>query len=86
MEDDDKDLLQKTYDLAKENNHMLKGLRNSHRWSMFFNFTKWVIIVGASVGVFYFLQPYVDKMMNVYNDIQSSIGNVKTVTNKLPKI
>lgn len=85
MSPEEKDLLQKAYDLAKENNHMLKKLRNSNRWSLFFGIVKWIIIIGISVGAFYFVQPYFDKVLGAYNSIQSSLNTVKTATNKVLK-
>ncbi len=85
MNPNENDLLKKTYELAEENNHILKGVRSSNRWSMFFLITKWVVIIGVAVGAFYYIQPYVDPFFKAYQDIQNSFGRVKSVVNSIPK-
>ena len=83
MNPNDKDLLEKTYEMEKENNGILKGIRNTNRWAIFFKVFYWTIIVGISVGAFYFVQPYVDKFLQTYQNLQSDLGGVKSVINKV---
>lgn len=85
MDKDEKDLLEKTLEIEKENNHILKGLRNTNRWTTFFRIAYWVIIIGVAVGAFYFIQPYVNNIINTYENIQNDILNVKTVVNTVSK-
>ena len=86
MDSDDKNLLEKTYEMEKENNHILKGIRNASRWSGFFKFITWVIIIGASLATYYFVQPYVDTLIKTYQSIQSDLSGVKNVINSIPKV
>jgi hypothetical protein len=86
MEQDEKDLLQKTYDLSKENNKILHSIRNSNRWANFFRFIYWVLIIGVSLGAFYYLQPYVNNILGAYNSIQGDLNTVKTVSGKIPSV
>ncbi len=85
MNPEEKELLEKTYELSKENNHILKGIKNSKRWSALFRFIYWIIIVGVSVGVFYFVQPYINSVLKMYNDIQNNLDTIKSVIDKVPK-
>ena len=71
MNAEEKKLLEETNELAKENNHILKGIRSSNRWSMLFKFFYWMIIIGVSVGAFYYIQPYIDSLMKAYTSIQN---------------
>ena len=80
----EKELLEETRKLAQENNKILKGLRTAHRWSTFFSFFYWILIVGVSVGAFYFLQPYVDTILKTYSTIENDFSNIKSVTAKIP--
>ena len=84
MNSEEKKLLEETNELAKENNHILKGIRRSNRFSMLFRFLYWIIIIGISVGAFYYVQPYIDSLMKVYKTVQTDLGTIKTITNKLP--
>ncbi len=84
MNPNEKELLQKTYELSQENNHILKGIRSSNRWSAFFKAFYWIIIIGVSVGAFYYVQPYVDVAMKAYKSVQGDFSKVKSVVNSIP--
>jgi len=84
MNPNEKELLEKTYSLAEENNNILKGIRRSNRWSLFFKIFYWVIIIGVAVGAFYFVQPYVDVVFKAYQSVQGDFGKVKSIVNTIP--
>ena len=86
MNPNDKDLLEKTYELSKENNHILRGIRSSNRWGTFIHIFYWVIIIGVSIGAYYYVQPYVNIAEKAYKSVQGDLGNVKSVMNSLPKV
>lgn len=82
MNPNEKELLEKTYELEKENNRMLRSIRNSGRWSLIFRVFYWLIIIGLSVGAFYFIQPYLQSLMDTYSNVQDSIGNINSLWSK----
>lgn len=82
MNPNEKELLEKTYELEKENNKMLRSIRNSGRWSLVFRIFYWLIIIGLSVGAFYFIQPYLQSLMDTYSNVQDSIGNINSLWSK----
>lgn len=86
MNEEEKELLQKTYELSEENNKILHGIRSSNRWSMFFRVFYWLVIIGISIGAFVYLQPYIDKAMGVYKVVQTDLNAIKSVTSKIPGI
>jgi hypothetical protein len=86
MNPNEKQLLQETHDLAEENNKILKGIRRSNRVSFIFRFLYWLLIIGVSIGAFYYIQPYVDKLNKAYGSLQSNVSDVQTVTNSLKDI
>ncbi|MFA5651832.1 MAG: hypothetical protein WC933_00495 [Candidatus Paceibacterota bacterium] len=85
MEQDEKDLLKKTYELSKDNNHILKGIRSANRWAGFFKFLTWVIIIVASLAAYYFVQPYVNTLIKTYQNIQNELSGVKSIIDSIPK-
>jgi len=85
MNPNEKDLLEKTYELSQENNKILRGIRSSNRWSTFFHIFYWVIIIGVSIGAFYYIQPYMDKAVGIYKSVQGDLNSVKSVVNSIPK-
>jgi len=86
MDPDEKELLEKTYSLAEENNKILRGIRSSNRWSTLFRAIYWIVIIGASIGAFYYVQPYANLLLKEYSVIQSDLNNIKSVTSKLPAL
>ena len=58
--------------VSKENNEILRKIRRGNRWSMALRSTYWLIIIGLSIGAFYFVQPYIDEVMDTYKGIKST--------------
>ena len=50
-------------ELARENNQILRSMRRTQRWSSFFTFIYWMIILGSVFGVYYYFQPTIKKYM-----------------------
>jgi len=86
MNPNEKELLQKTFELAEENNKILHQIRRSNRLSSFFRIFYWVIIIGVSIGAFYYLEPYLNSVTKAYRSLQTDLNSVKSVTSKLPSL
>jgi len=74
-----KEKLERTFELAEENNKMLKKIVRSMRWSRIFRTISAIVIIGASVGIFYFLQPFFEQIAETYSvfrDSVNSLGNI----------
>ncbi len=69
-------MLERTYKLSLENNDLLRKIRRSNTMSSIFRAIYWVVIIGASVGAYYYVQPYVDPMMKIYSDIMANAQNL----------
>jgi TRAP-type C4-dicarboxylate transport system permease small subunit len=83
MNPEEKQLLQKTYYLAEENNKILHKLKRANTRASLFRWFYWIVIIGISIGAFYFLEPYIKAATNAYKSLQTEISNVKSVTNKV---
>ncbi len=62
MTPEERSLLERTYKLTEENNEILRKIRRGNRWSMAIKATYWIVIIGLSIGAFYFVQPYIEFM------------------------
>jgi hypothetical protein len=78
MEAEDKRKLQRALELSEENNKMLKKLVRSMRWARLVRTIYFLIIIGASVGVFYYLEPILGQILATYGTFQESINNIKS--------
>jgi hypothetical protein len=69
MDLEDKKIIRENFKVARENQEILKKMR---RGQLFGNITRifyWMIIIGASFGTYYFLQPYIDVLKSFYMSI-----------------
>lgn len=57
-------------ELTEENNKLLKKMHRAHLVDRTIRLLYWVVIIGASVGAFYVLQPYLDELKSIYGDFQ----------------
>jgi len=83
MDEEIKGLLKENLSLSKENNQLLKKVRNFQRWSQITRFLYWFVIIGIAVGAFYFIQPYLGGVLNLYTGGVSDINSVKDINKTL---
>ena len=78
------DELSQILELTKENNKILRGMRRSARISSFLRYVYWAIIIGSTVSAYYYLQPYINQILKVYDEVNSTVKNVNQKVNSLP--
>lgn len=71
-----KDKLDRTFELAEENNKMLKKILRSMRWSRIIRVISAIIVIGVSIGVFYFLQPFFKQIAETYTTFRDSVNSL----------
>lgn len=85
MNPEERSLLQRTYELVEENNKILTTLRRASRVGIAIKVFYWVVIIGLSLGSFYFIQPYIDAIKNPegintnVSPTNSYIDNIKSL-------
>ena len=65
MDPEERKLLERTLRLVEENNSMIHKMRRAQKWASFTRTLYWIVIIGVSIGAFYFLQPYINKMQSL---------------------
>ena len=83
MSPEERQLLIQTHRLVEENNKLLRKMHRSAIWGSIFRFIYWVAIIGASVGAYYLIQPYVDQLKGVYGGIQQDVSTVRNTVNQV---
>ncbi len=76
MTPEEKSLLERTYKLAEQNNAILKGIRRTNRIGIAIKIFYWLVIIGATLGAFYFIQPYIESTMGLLDQAQNSIQSI----------
>ncbi len=83
MDANEKSALFRLLELTEENNKLLRKLYRGtlvHRWV---TISYWVIIIGLSLGAFYFVQPYLDTLGVTYDVLRQRIEEVQSVGGKI---
>lgn len=73
MQPEEKEMLKKTLELAQENNKILHSLRRSMFWGRIMRVVYWVIIIGAAIGVYYYIEPYIDSAVGAYGSVKGDL-------------
>jgi len=79
MDGEERQLLEKTFELAKENNKMLRKIRRGQKWASFMRMVYWIIIIGVSIGAFYYLQPYIEQMQSFIKSTGTTFDQFKNI-------
>lgn len=77
MDPQEKDLLKRAVDLSEKNNVMLKKLYRNMRVQRAMRIVYWIIIIGASVGLYYWIQPIIDQFLELYASVGGAADNFK---------
>ncbi len=72
MDPEDKKIIRENLEIARENRKVLKKMRRGQFLGNIVRIFYWIIIIGASFGAYYFLQPYIDKIKDLFSQIKGS--------------
>jgi len=73
MEPEEKEMLKRTLELSRENNKILHSIKSSMFWGKVFRIIYWVIIIGAAVGVYYYIEPYINSAVSTYGSFKNTL-------------
>jgi len=54
---------------VEENHRLLKKLLLHNRWLSLVTAIKWIVVIGAAFGLYYYLQPFIDQTVQLYKTI-----------------
>lgn len=87
MDPEVKKMIEENLTLTRENNTILKGIRSAQKRAMIYRVIYWVLILGATFGAYYFVQPYLDSLLGYYGSFAGlggdgdTAGNVNSMSN-----
>lgn len=56
---------------VSENQKILKKLLLHNRWISLVNAIKWIVILGAAFGLYYYFQPVIDQTIDLYKNVMT---------------
>lgn len=72
-----KNLLEKNLQVAEESLGILKKMQRARRISGFFKIIKWLAIIFISLGLYYYIEPYLRGLIDALNSINSGLTEIK---------
>lgn len=76
--DDLKQEVEELKALTVDTNHQIRKMRRSQRLHTIFTIVWWLTIVGVTgAAYYYYVQPYVQKIMDTYGDAQNFQSQVE---------
>lgn len=85
MTPEDRKLLEAAYELANENNKILRSMRNSARLDKVFRYGYWIVIILASYFAYVAIQPYMG-MMKSFTSSSSNLQDPNGVMRMLNEL
>ena len=88
MEQEIKELLLANLEVSRENNKILRKMRGSQRWAQVTRVIYYLIITGLAVGAFYYIQPYIQKFLEIipgFNKMLNGLPDFSALNNLLPR-
>lgn len=73
-------------ELTRENNKILHKINNRARWAFFGTLIYWLIVIGVTVGAFYYLQPFFQALLDNYQKSMTLFQQVQSVGTKVPTL
>jgi hypothetical protein len=52
-----------------ENTRMVRSMYRAQKWGRIYRIIYWIVIIGLALGAFYFIQPYLQTLTNVYETV-----------------
>jgi len=71
--------LEETREIVERNHEMLEGIERTMFWRKVSSIVYWLLIIGVAVGLFYFLDPYLNRLFDVYSQIVEQLNSVPGV-------
>lgn len=62
--------MRENLEVSQESLKILKKINRDRILSNIFNIVKWAIIIGVSVGAYYYFQPYLEQMTSLLRQFQ----------------
>jgi len=86
MDPNTSQLLREILEKTEENNRLLRKMHRAAVWGRVARLLYWVIILGAALGAYYYLQPYIEGLFSAYNSLLSGVESVQNAANQIPNL
>jgi len=75
-QDELENLLRENIEISRANNKILRKIHGHIRWSQAFRLFYWTLILGSALGLYYFIQPFIDNVREIVSDPSGTLNNL----------
>jgi hypothetical protein len=68
---------------VEDNNRMLRKIRKKEIWNFWFNIIKILIFIGVFYYGYLFIQPYLEKIFELYTSIKDTAGTAGEIKEQI---
>ncbi len=86
MDPNTNQILREILEKTEENNKMLHKMHRSLLWGRIFRIFYWTLIIGGSIGIYYYLSPYLQSLFNTYQSLLGGAEQANTTIQARPDI
>ncbi|RJQ32772.1 hypothetical protein C4572_00550 [Candidatus Parcubacteria bacterium] len=79
-------LLRENIRISKENLEILRKMNRSRIYGNIFWAVKWVIILGISFGAYYYVNQYLAKFMDSFDQFRGGVENINKISNNINSV
>ena len=79
-------IVEESLEISRENNKLLHKLHHTVIWGRVFRILYWIVIIGATMGAYYFVQPVIDSLLESYSGLKTGIEGVQKAGESIPNI
>lgn len=79
MTPEERQMLREALELSRENNKIIRKMWRSFQWGRAVKAVYWIILIGATIGAFYFLQPYIETLQDVYGTLGATQDQMRAL-------
>lgn len=83
MDEYTKELMKKNLEVSRESLKILKKINRARVAGGVFKVFKWIIIIALSLSSYYYVEPYLNKMVDTLGSLNSSMEQIKQTTDAL---
>ncbi len=78
-----KDLLKRNLEVSEESLKILQKMHRAQVIGRTFKILKWLVIIAITLGVYYYIEPYLKMLINNFNQIMVMLGEIKKTSDSL---
>ncbi|MEW5907989.1 MAG: hypothetical protein AB1643_02320 [Patescibacteria group bacterium] len=78
-----KDLLRKNLESSQASLNILKKMERARKMAMIFKIVKWIVIIAITLGLYYYIEPYLSGLKTNLNNMMNVLEQLKKTSDAM---